>query len=939
MQEKKNNSTDEKKTSSNNSTALKNTKVTELSIATDTNSVPSTSSLSTVEIQNVTAESKDLVLTFTQSSKKIQRINLISKFLAENHITCRLNDVKNYITKHEKTKPGDNGLIDQRSLKRLIYQMEREGQLKVMQIKITVEPYNSSLLFICEPSIDVHHIYVKRNIEQTKHKLILKKSQLSVDSQHVSQIWSCKKRIIGGPYPFLPKFARLRIFHEFLFYLTYAHKNKVVELPVDVQNLLRKEELFTEELPLAFEDSLEKCMFVPPLENIGFPSGWILLSDAISRLPLCLLSNLCFTNPNIPGISDYLNDPIRCQTMLKHLPPPVQYYLTYKGRYKFILHKIVEQLCLLGLVQFGKQIMKDKDKICIYINRNAILWDTTSSKPGYHKIEDKEYDKESFKFLTLDDIKKYWNRMCIICNNTRLGQRYAALGEEVESIVPEDKMSYALEKQEYDEAKKADIGYIPGDGQGAAGLDTMFYSHLKRSWTNNLIVANCVNSEKNPVLRKKNIASRGEKHFPPSISKSKKKVRVLKMRKPMNIRSPRHDDTDKKLMEKYGSKRTSWKSTEDQILFLFKIAFHIIYPPGFSMNFHIIRDFMNIVCKVAKPTSSYRRRMIYLMRRPQNFRQVEIHLTEFRRDEVINSNYNNLYNQMKKGIYKKKPISIVDDKCRIRLVELVNLLYQKFIEKNAQNQISILLPRTLNELYNEYEIETPSLYKPEHKEIISLDLKSEIKYNILKSLIHSAMSCSIGKETFTFSLFDTYKNFPEGMLRSTINSLRLSGMISVNKYELQGGDRKKIKTSTNASHFKLSQSYFIQAITTLPSTLYTEAYKYVDALKTELQTGNSAQVTGGGVAALFDLMSANLIDIHLVTPPSSSNALVSHSKSRFSKNKIVAQTECSVLSEKNMQRTYVIAGYGWNISACSDMESNIFYTSQVLDSISNEIIR
>lgn len=28
-----------------------------------------------------------------------------------------------------------------------------------------------------------------------------------------------------------------------------------------------------------------------------------------------------------------------------------------------------------------------------------------------------------------------------------------------------------------------DDGVTPGDGQGAGGLDSMFFSHLKRNWT------------------------------------------------------------------------------------------------------------------------------------------------------------------------------------------------------------------------------------------------------------------------------------------------------------------------------------------------------------------------------------------------------------------------------------------------------------------------
>ena len=49
-------------------------------------------------------------------------------------------------------------------------------------------------------------------------------------------------------------------------------------------------------------------------------------------------------------------------------------------------------------MQFGPQRLKDKDQVFIYINRRTELMDTTSSAPGYHKIEDKPYPVTKYFF-------------------------------------------------------------------------------------------------------------------------------------------------------------------------------------------------------------------------------------------------------------------------------------------------------------------------------------------------------------------------------------------------------------------------------------------------------------------------------------------------------------------------------------------------------------
>lgn len=70
-----------------------------------------------------------------------------------------------------------------------------------------------------------------------------------------------------------------------------------------------------------------------------------------------------------------------------------------------------------GLVQKGPYAFHDKDRMFFYLNRHATLWDTTSTKPSYLTIEDKEYPKIKFHFQTGQDVIKYWSTMNSICTN------------------------------------------------------------------------------------------------------------------------------------------------------------------------------------------------------------------------------------------------------------------------------------------------------------------------------------------------------------------------------------------------------------------------------------------------------------------------------------------------------------------------------------------
>jgi general transcription factor 3C polypeptide 1 len=84
----------------------------------------------------------------------------------------------------------------------------------------------------------------------------------------------------------------------------------------------------------------------------------------------------------------------------------------------------------------------------------------------------------------LQAVEKYWYDMWTICVNTLLGGRQAVHGKDIllEELTKKSDMIKAVKECKIKEAEERDTGAVPGDRQGAAGIDSAFFAHLKRNW-------------------------------------------------------------------------------------------------------------------------------------------------------------------------------------------------------------------------------------------------------------------------------------------------------------------------------------------------------------------------------------------------------------------------------------------------------------------------
>ncbi|XP_074866838.1 general transcription factor 3C polypeptide 1 isoform X2 [Carettochelys insculpta] len=348
---------------------------------------------------------------------------------------------------------------------------------------------------------------------------------------------------LGRSLGFLPKMPRLRMVHIFLWYLIYGHPlNKQQkrarcdsEKRGSAQGLdahaavsqtspgaSRDDEASPEttckghrevparesEVDLAnntvYVDDASWMRYVPPLPvHREFGYGWALVSDILLCLPLSVFVQIVQVSYKVDGLEDFLNNPIKKNTLIRFLPRSVRQQLLYKRRYIFSVVENLQRLCYMGLLQFGPtEKFQDKDQVFIYLKRNAAIIDTTICDPHYNLAQSsRPFERRLYVLNTMQDVENFWFDLQCVCLNTPLGvvrhprSKKSNLQDEETSTTLDVQMEqesamdkHNLERKcamlEYTSGSRevVDDGSIPGDGMGAGGLDSSFYGHLKRNW-------------------------------------------------------------------------------------------------------------------------------------------------------------------------------------------------------------------------------------------------------------------------------------------------------------------------------------------------------------------------------------------------------------------------------------------------------------------------
>uniref|UniRef100_A0A8C2TZW0 Ral transcription factor IIIC subunit 1 n=1 Tax=Coturnix japonica TaxID=93934 RepID=A0A8C2TZW0_COTJA len=744
---------------------------------------------------------------------------------------------------------------------------------------------------------------------------------------------------LGRSLGFLPKMPRLKIVHMFLWYLIYGHplsgtdgkrsdgkkqgskqKQSVNEAQADGATQITRsvtnpevaaqdseasskvstsKETRVDLLLIVYVDDTSWMRYVPPLplhREFGF--GWALVSDILICLPLSLFVQIVQVSYKVDGLEEFLNDPVKKHTLIRFLPMSVRQQLLYRRRYIFTVVENLQRLCYMGLIQFGPtEKFQEKDQVFVYMKRNAVIVDTTTCDPHYNLAQSsRPFERRLHVLNTMQDVENFWFDLQCVCLNTPLGvvrctrskksnpqEEEAALAMEQQSAVDKHNLERKCAMLEYTTGSRevVDDGTIPGDGLGAAGLDSSFYGHLKRNWIWTSYIINKSKKENNvsenrltvrlqtfltkhplplstggnkinilgepkvgpeSVVQKKecieisqeatqdrNKRVRGGKNQKRKRLKKdtgkttkKKKKEEKSVEKSKKLRY--HDEADQSALQRMTRLRVTWTVQEDVLLMLCRIASHVLNAKvkGPFVPWQVVRDIMhaNFEESLDKTSRSVGRRARYIVRNPQTYLNYKVCLAEVYQDKALIDEFMNRENN-----YEEPQV------CAAEFKQFVERLKTKFSSTLGNPKLEI--PDTLQELFARFRVLAIGEDTNQTTKEDSLNSVYDIHYLVLQNLMQSTLALSNNQMKYcqsiqTFRLYREYRDdilvkaFLECQKRSLVNRRRLNHTL---------GPKKSRALPFVAMSYQLSQSYYRVFTWRFPSTVCTESFQFLQKLK------------------------------------------------------------------------------------------------------------
>lgn len=792
------------------------------------------------------------------------RVNLVLEYLYSERYVTDISLLFKHIVETE-TKQGSKYTLDRKSLYRIFMYLIKSNDIKITKIGVT-SGSNTRFKYICHlRDLDVTPI-IRSTIDQIKLNFTSDENEkVSLPPNRRIQY---KMQRVTKSYGYLAKFSRLRVLHDYLFYVIYeykakANRNEVIEAK-DVSNYLKeKYEVdiipeFLKQFSAIYNKELNWKMFVPPLPE--GTTGWALVCDLLAIMPLSIYVKIFAISFYIPELSSYLSHPIRKHVLIKNMPINIRNAFFYKRKYLFSMYDMLCYMCYLGLTQFGPQLLRNKDQFMVFLNRNATLYDTTSSEPGYHKVTKKEYPMLSYHFDTSKDIKNYWTKLNHIASQTKLGKKLPQVGSYVtiESVTIKPDLINACKPVTLEEASAKDIGYLPGDRAGAACIDSACWVHLRKNW--NCMSATNTNAKKDVTVRKKHldkvnskpikikdliknrknetnsttkkVAAKKNKKvlstFTKVIVKSKNKKRIVRQivhfqpkKKPLT-----YDELDKSIKEFYGQTKAVWSKEEDITLLLCYNVFNYLcfYDHRKFLSATSLRDVMHVLLpdKDMKMSKTYQRRLLKL-RKSKNKLQYSSSYIQLTDLYDFHKYFKNFRLKLKQKVFVEKHLNIAFLYAITMAYEYLKRNYksEKFDKKRYDKILSVENVKKLES--NEHEITKEKNF---HNEPINED-------EIRDALIRTFILITLNSKISNIQLFNIYQKFSDSALRSALAWLKNKQLIITIKSRTE-----KKGLQVTGKMFDLSFNYIQKQITLFPHNIFDEAYEYVYGINKNIMTMN-----------------------------------------------------------------------------------------------------
>lgn len=867
---------------------------------------------------------KKLLQTNKMCVRMINRCNFIIQYLGKVTV-LDLTELLQLIITKEKNQ-GFKERICKKSMIRLLGKLSADKLLKLISVKLMHANNQKIVYYCCDINMNMDNDYFHEKVRGAKAKYF---------STNVSQkgpIIPPGSSVINELRPLLnefgpwPKFMRMQLLHEFLFYLLHmnntGHQADAVledwktQLP---PNVINKE--LQDELPIIYSKDLDWKMFVPPiLKHQNYPKGFMLLSEIIIRLPLSILvrlSPLPF-NESTKEIHTYLSHPIKQHYLLSKLPESVRSILMYKRRYIFSVEEVARRLCYAGLLQFGPQYSKIKDQIYVYCNKKATLMNTTVSEPGYHQISgNKVYDKIFYTFVKIEDLQTYWTDLMNICLNTKLNRRSFVDNKEIliEQLECKPLMIIQAQSNTVEHILENDTGIIPGDNLGAAGLDSAFFAHLKQNWVKKTCNRPCPAAKTllkiiptvprrtfmkllkdRPKLQNRNDGN-NRMHYVPPVSQNKLTTNRIRMKsyirkvpkKPKAVRKQFYDSVDKDALKLMQKLRCEWSTMEDNLLLLCRIGFRYFFGNRKKLlSATSIRDILHWKFRklsLNKTSRACQRRVLYLLKVESTATSSNICFEEIKNDYELNKKFGINFVENLKKIHEGRENCLIQV-LRVHFVNLIYILNQKFPNLKLSSTSStnkkmneLMIPNTITNyeiLYNEKFADNDTNYLYIDDDVDSRDLD----VNLLTILIHSSMCSVKDKTSWNLHFFNIFKNYRNIVVTEALNLLRKNQLISINKTNQASKKSFKKYIQLYSQPFHLSSRYHQQIQTKIAYTTQDEFYLELKKLMNNNKHYELIANNSGSVFLLIELLSFNLITIRIETPKN----VITLDKSRKTEN-------------------------------------------------------
>ncbi|KAM3916587.1 general transcription factor 3C polypeptide 1 isoform 2-T2 [Leptodactylus fuscus] len=739
---------------------------------------------------------------------------------------------------------------------------------------------------------------------------------------------------LGRTLGYLPKMPRLKITHMFLWYIVYGHPSHKAQqqdrlpdnntgsehaaqwentMPQDsptesttdmdpkthpssntdemAQYVSEQGSEQTPETVYVNEVSWVRC--VPPATiHSEYGTGWVLVSDILLCLPLSIFIQIVQVSYKVENLEDYLNDPVKKHTLIRYLPRSIRQQLLYKRRYVFSVFQGLQKLNCMGLLQFGPtEKFQDKDQVFLFVRKNATIVDTTTCDPHYniaqasHPFERRSYTLESFQ-----DVENFWFDLQFVCLNTPLGVVRCPRGKKANSQ-DESMLGQEMEAEQEDRQnlerkcnilecipgsrEVVDDGTIPGDGLGAGGLDSSFYSHLKRNW---IWISYIINTKRNTstqdgltlrlqtFLNKHNLplGSRGDqKKFFGDVSMSEtgeliqlvkeatanrnkrvhggrcqkrkrqkketeKKPKAKKLKKDRNEdkikRSRYHDEADQSALQRMTRLRVAWTSQEDGLLMLCRIASNILNRKVKRpfVPWQVVRDIMHASMdeSLDKTSHSIGRRARYIIKNPQTYLNYKVCLAEVYQDKGLCEEFMN-----RKENYDDPKV------CAAEFKEFVDRLKLKF--SSALGDPTHEVPDTVDELFNRFRVLAVGDEFNQEKALEILNSVDDIQVLVLQNLILSTLALSDMqmKSWRSLQTFRMYRQYRDDVLQKAFLEFQKKRLVNRRRGNHLLGPKKNRALPFVPMSFQLSQGYYRLFTWRFPSTICTESYQFLEKLR------------------------------------------------------------------------------------------------------------